>query len=528
MDRTWLRCVRRTAAVLAAALVLCGATTGCDATYDPDGDPGVEDAGNPADADDSLDADVPVGADAPDVREATARVKFVHESPDSRLENLDILLDGEPLVEDFEFRTATGYLEVDAGRSDIALAAPGGDPDEALAVFEQVEFHPGEPALVVVSGVLESDRFPALEDGRNTEIALHVLEQALKDSEDIAGHRVVGFHAAPDAPGLATIAGNEVLAFEGLEYGEFTDGYLLFPTATSVLDLFDNITTERIASYQTPHLDGDGASVVVASGLLDAEPGEKPPFELVEYSAPADSEKRVDGHPLEEAARMQFVNNSVDSVVDPVDLYAEGNLVAEEIGFREAGPFRTYPSGHPLEFTLVETDALYPEPGRATETIELDAGNRHLAVAGGLTSINPLADQLDGDDTDLTIHTLHDARKTSHSDENTDIAVYHGMLGASPVYARFDTGAARHRPEESLRYGDFGDYRTVQPADETILRVDPANPSHRSPLDFPLPLGDFAGGAALVVLSGLHDAEGDILDPAAVVVEPDGETTVVD
>lgn len=168
-----------------------------------DYDDGMDDHDDDMDGDDD---DDDVGDDEDDGETAMdADVRVAHLSPDAP--NVDIWIDGEPVLEDVPFRAVSEYLELSTGTYEVAIAAAG-DPD--TVVFEE-DLEIDEGAFTVAAlGELSEENQPFAPD---------VLVDDVSDPGDEARVRLV--HAAPDAPAVdVTVGDGETVLYEDVAFGE--------------------------------------------------------------------------------------------------------------------------------------------------------------------------------------------------------------------------------------------------------------------------------------------------------------------
>ena len=140
--------------------------------------------------------------------DADTGVRAAHLSPDAP--NVDIYVDGEPVLEDVTFRDVSEYLELDAGVYDVQITEAGSQE----AVFEEtIQIEDGTYTVAALGELAdETQPFDAA-----------VFEDDLSDPGEAARLRVL--HAAPDAPAVDIVdeATGDVL-FEDLAFGEADAG----------------------------------------------------------------------------------------------------------------------------------------------------------------------------------------------------------------------------------------------------------------------------------------------------------------
>ncbi len=195
---------------------------------------------------------------------ATARVQVIHNSPSP---TVDVYANGDLLLNDFAFRTATPFVDVPAG-VEITLGVATADSESAADVIASfpVVLEEGKTYVVVATGIVGG------EPGFNLAVTDMGMESA--DSPENVG--ILFYHGSPDAPTVDVVAGGAPI-IDDVSYGEF-QGYLNVPAASYVLDVTpgdDNSTV--VASYNADLSFWAGnTAVIFASGFLS---GDSPAFE---------------------------------------------------------------------------------------------------------------------------------------------------------------------------------------------------------------------------------------------------------
>ena len=203
----------------------------------------------------------------------TARVQVVHNSPDPAVEVVDVYLNGDLLIDDFTFRTATPFIDAPANTPITIDIAPGSSVDVSESVFNvSLTLAADETYIAVASGTLDSS------------ISLEVFAGA-REAAAVAGNTdVLVQHGSPDAPTVDVVNqdGGGVLV-DDISYPEF-QGYLELPTADYLIDITTADGSTKVAGYQAYLAElglADAAVTVFASGFLDpASNGDGPAFGL--------------------------------------------------------------------------------------------------------------------------------------------------------------------------------------------------------------------------------------------------------
>src|SRR5215218_2291328 len=86
-----------------------------------------------------------------DVAEADATVRVIHASPGAP--EVDVLIDGQPLLERVAYGTASDYVAITAEEHRLQII-PTGQTADAAVVDETIDAAPGQAYLVAVYGLL--------------------------------------------------------------------------------------------------------------------------------------------------------------------------------------------------------------------------------------------------------------------------------------------------------------------------------------------------------------------------------------
>ncbi len=207
----------------------------------------------------------------------TGNVQVIHNSADMAASAVDVYIEGpvgEPItkVEDFEFRTATPFVELPAGVNLTILVAPENSTSSGDAIYDvTVSLDNEENYTAVANGIVSTSGYtPGA--GTDTDFDIYLRPGARIASANSGEADVLIFHGSTDAPAVNIVetgVGAGVLS-EELEYGDF-DGYL----ELAVNDYTIEVQTPNgtlVASYQAPLNSlglSDAALTVLASGFLD-------------------------------------------------------------------------------------------------------------------------------------------------------------------------------------------------------------------------------------------------------------------
>lgn len=418
-----------------------------------------------------------------------ARVQVIHNSPIPGTNGgpvVDIYLNGNsdmsaPDIPDLEFRSATPFVDLAAGMTQIHIVADGGNPMTDTVLFAEAMLADGETYSVIASGVVASD---------DTPFGLSIAAGAPAASE-VGSNDLLIFHGSPDAPAVIIDAKGVATLESQLEFGQFGDVRRV-PNADYVVDVRPGAdTTAIVARYQAPlktlGLDG-GAATVFASGFL----GTTPAFGV--YATLANG--ATIALPDTVIAQVQIIHNSPFSTTTggpAVDIFVNGEAPDDgplkDFQFRTATPFIELPGNVDFTFDVVPAGGTIDQSLFNLPAGEL--GNNSLAIVAHGIAGN--AQQ------PFNLAILPGARSFATDPGNVDLTVFHGAPDAPAVDVDVVTVG---EVVDSLAFGAFNNegYLEVPEGDYYLgLRV---NNTIGALSTFRANLTGLAGGAATVFASG--------------------------
>ncbi|MBA3901786.1 MAG: DUF4397 domain-containing protein [Bacteroidetes bacterium] len=198
----------------------------------------------------------------------TALVQVIHNSPDSAAQTVDIYLNDTLLINDFQFRRASPFVEIPAGVQ-IAIGVAPGNSSNVSDTVSSSEFtlDANEKYIIVANGMISSNGFTPMQP-----FVLSVFDMGREEASQSGNTDVLVMHGSTDAPNVDIVERTAGMLVEDIAYGEFSDDYLELPTADYILDVKPTGVTEAVASFSAPlqtlNLQGQ-AIVVLASGFLN-------------------------------------------------------------------------------------------------------------------------------------------------------------------------------------------------------------------------------------------------------------------
>lgn len=200
----------------------------------------------------------------------TARVQFVHNVAATAAGVVDVYLNGERRLDNFQFRKATPFTDVVAGTPLTFGLAPATSKD-AKDITDTIEIpalRPGRVYTMIVSGVPDTATYAKNPDGRNIGLGIQVIEGALEASSTDGKTSLRAVHGATDAPSVIIERGPTPLG-GALSYGDATAEYAAVEPVQDTLWVRDATSGKRLKGYVADLRGTKKAFLALASGFLD-------------------------------------------------------------------------------------------------------------------------------------------------------------------------------------------------------------------------------------------------------------------
>ena len=426
----------------------------------------------------------------------TARLQAIHNSADLVAAQVDVYLNGGLLVDNFAFRTATPFVDVQAGVDLTLSIAPGNSTSvaDAIASFNY-NLPAGGSFILVANGIVSASGYiPA------TPFDMLAYSGA-RESAQGSGTDVLVLHGATDAPTVDVFESAVVSTtiVDDASYGDFA-GYLELPTLDFTLQVRTADNSTIVAAYAAPlqSLGLQGAALtVLASGFLNPANNSNGPAFGLWVALPS-------GGPLVElpaaaipTARLQAIHNSADLVAAQVDVYLNGGLLVDNFAFRTATPFVDVQAGVDLTLSIAPGNSTSVADAIANFNYNLPAGGSFILVANGIVSASGYSPA-----TPFDIYVAADAREAATSGAtNTDILVFHGCTDA-PTVDVYESAVVNATLVDDISYGEFDGYLEVPALDFTLEVRTADNTTTVATYSAPLSTLGLDGAAITVLASG--------------------------
>jgi len=203
----------------------------------------------------------------------TARLQLIHNAADPAAAVVDVYVNGNKLLDDFAFRTATPFIDVPAATPLNVAVAPGTSASvaEALATFP-ITLLGGNTYVGIANGVLNPTHFSANPDGLSIAFMPYAFDEVRESAKWKKYVEFIVFHGATDAPAVDVhvkeAKKNPLIA--DLKYGAASDYIRVLPD-NYVLQITPAGNADLVVASFAADLNGlaGQSAIIVASGFLN-------------------------------------------------------------------------------------------------------------------------------------------------------------------------------------------------------------------------------------------------------------------
>ncbi len=433
----------------------------------------------------------------------TARVQVIHNSADLAAATVDVYVNETLLLDDFDFRTASPFVDAPAGTEITLSVAPSNSTSAAQSIFStDVTLAEGGKYIVIANGIVSTSGYTP-----NQPFNLFVYPMAREEATQANNTDVLVFHGATDAPTVDVQAEGVGTIVDDLAYSTF-DGYLELPTADYTISVATADGETVVASYSAPletlNLEGEALTVLASGFLNPANNSDGPAFGL--WVALAAGGDLVQLPLAPQTARVQVIHNAADLAAAVVDVYLNETLLLDDFAFRTASPFVDAPAGTEITLGIAPSNSTSSAQSIFTTNVTLADGGKYIVVANGIVSD---AGYAPNQPFNLFVYPM--AREEATQAANTDVLVFHGATDAPTVDVQ---AAGAGTIVDDLEYSTFDGYLELLTADYTLSVATADGETVVASYSAPLDALNLDGQALTVLASGFLNPANNSNGPA--------------
>lgn len=352
-------------------------------------------------------------------------VQIIHNSADTALTELDIYLDDSLIADNFQFRTATAFIEIPdtSNNTNTRIYINSENSTDTTGYY----FRSSIPTssgnyLAVIAGTFFQSPYTPQQPFRIDYMANARITGSTPDNAD-----VVFYHGSDDSP---TIDIGEIglnfpdIWVNDISYGQFSS-YRTLGDSIYRIGLYDEESIILAISYagffKGPEHDGKAYSLI-ASG-----------FQIPEFNAfgPLFSMFIVgqEGGPFQEmlpafvldSASVQLIHGVQDPSANLVDVYLNNEIWVNDMPFLSATPFVNIPANRDIRLSVCPSNSIDTTGSYFDELLYLGTTNYTMVLAGmvNTASFNPPEP--------IRLSIRNNARKEAIDADEIDLLFYHAI-----------------------------------------------------------------------------------------------------
>lgn len=441
--------------------------------------------------------------------QSSARVQVIHNSADAAAGVVDIWLNDDLLLDNFEYRTASPFVNVPAGEVFTISVKASNSTSAANPIWSNdYLLSGGDTYTLIAEGIVSGSGYspaPAFD--------ISVRNNMRETSNTMGNTDVIVHHGSTDAPlvNVSEVAAGYGIVIEDLVYGNFTN-YLELPTADYKFKLLSESFTD-IATYDAPlaalGLSGEAITVIASGFLNPASNSDGPAFGLWVALAAGGPLVELPLIPETPYAYVQVIHNSADAAAEVVDVWVNDVLLLDNFTFRTASAGQiAIPAGEAFSLSVQGPESTNTSNPIWTQEFTLEANSNYTLIAEGIVSANGYSPAVPFG---ISIYDM--SRSQANQDGYTDILIHHGATDA-PTVDIHETGIGAGQIVDDLMYGDFAGYLELMTMNYMLEIRDETSGSIVAAYDAPLQTLNLQGSAITVIASGFFDTASNSNGPA--------------
>ncbi len=394
-----------------------------------------------------------------------ARAQFIHNSADVDLESVDVYLNGNLMMDDFHFRTATPFMNIPVGGNASIAVAPSSsiDVSEAYYTLEQ-NFYSGRTYTYVLDGVMNEFGYDPQQP-----LMWNVHDESMENATLINETLLLFHHGGTDAPSIDVFESNPMVEqiIDDLQYSTYSE-YIGLETSNYILTYTDASGTVPIESYLASFADlglQGATATVLTSGFLNTTANSNgASFGIWVATASGGNMIELQVMPPDPVyTQVQFIHNSADEQLSTIDVYLNDELIIDDFSFQQATPFVQVPAETEVNIVIANGDSENASNALASFQYSLSESVNYIAVIAGILSpgYNPSPA--------LRFDLFPGAATSAQNTGETDVLIFQGSTDTPAMDIHDLTTSIEYAND--LEFGNFQPYMSVDASTDKVLRI---------------------------------------------------------
>ena len=405
--------------------------------------------------------------------QSASRLQLVHNVPGV---DVDVYVDGSLVLDDWAFRSATGFSLLDAGSHEVAVVAGMDTDDSSPLASLEFESAAGSRYQILVYGNADEVLLTVVENVRRAGTSADSVDLYLAHgARDLGPATVRVLDPAQENAAVAVLAGS-------VAYGEVAS-YHTLPARALTLEVAPPAGFDIPQWYSLDF--GEAAGEALVLGL--SGPGSDAAGGLGMIGVRPGGEVLVSTPLARATAGLQLIHNAAGL---DADIYLDGKLLLDDWAFRSATLYEDVVAG-PHRLEVVEASASdNSSPLAMLEVDYAEAADNQIMLVGSRDR--------------LALLSALDVRAEEAGAGLARFYLAHGAPDAGTVAVHLLDPADSNRRlvalEDSMAFGEAGSYYAVE---ARPLNIEVAIPGGESVIEvFAFDFGGLAGESLVLGLSG--------------------------
>lgn len=202
-----------------------------------------------------------------------------------------------------------------------------------------------------------------------------------------------------------------------------------------------------------------------------------------------------------QSAKVQFINNSADKELNPIDIYLNDKMFVDDLAFRSATTFKDIEGGRSISLKVGLGDTHCSNCTKYELKVELENNKTYIIVANGMMDndgYNPAQP--------FELDVYAKAKEAGNSSNKTSVLVHHGSSDAPSVDINNVTEQPSSVLVNDIAYKGFSEYLDLPVKDYKISVSTADGNTVVKTYDAPLAKLGLGGAAVTVIASGFLDS----------------------
>lgn len=357
-----------------------------------------------------------------------ARVQVINNSGDAMLNALDVYIDGQLVVDDVTFRSASMFFDVNINVGNpVNIGVALNTSFSVVDTFynKTVLLMQSNTYIIVLNGIESPTGYSPATPFEAYVYAMGKESAANPSNTDLLFMQGVTDLGVIDIRGNLNVYANDITYGNFSSYNQIPTNDMKFRTTNTIGNVLNNTYDAPLTSLSL----NNAAGVVCMSGFATPSNNSNGP-NMGMWLATSNGGPMIELQPTtpQALARVQFIHNSADTTVDTVDVYYMGEKVLDNFPYLTATPYMDVYGNTPAIVGIAPSNSSSINDTFYSTTITFDSAKTYSVIAHGIesdTNYKPLVP--------FMLSSSSNAKEVASSGTVTEILAMHGSTDAPTV-----------------------------------------------------------------------------------------------